>query len=113
MKKYLWLLLPTLIACTVLLASTSKNANRVPGKTGTVSVTDPMHWFQKNGATLTYDDYLTREDEVDLSGCPDDGSIECRRAYRTDQLNDPANPSLGVKPAQVNSPQDIIYKVVP
>ena len=113
MNKIKIILALAVIASTVLLASAFTSTNRPVPSRSSVVWDDTLFWFQPSGASLSYDAYLLREDEVDHSDCPDEGSVECRKGYGRDQLNNPANPSLGVKSTQINNPQDIIYKIVP
>ncbi|HMT73936.1 MAG TPA: hypothetical protein PKA77_07705 [Chitinophagaceae bacterium] len=90
-----FLLIVTASAFTYLAAGTAKPTS------------GELYWFT---TSMSYDGFQSHEDEVSESGCPDDGSLVCRKGYREDQLINPANPSLGVKSAEVNSPDDIIYR---
>lgn len=69
-----------------------------------------LHWYKMSGSTPVFQNTGTQSDEQALTGC--DGAPtkpECERGYRDDQLNSPGNPSAGIKPAQVASPDTRIY----
>lgn len=67
-----------------------------------------LYWFNTSGTT--FDALQDHAAEVLTSGCPDNGSNDCRYGYDISQLNDPTNPSLGVQPSEVASPMDVINK---
>lgn len=114
MNKIKILLILAVIASTVLLASAFTSTTRPVSSRSSVVWDDTLFWFQPSGGeSLTYDAYLLREDEVDHSDCDDEGSIVCRKGYRSDQMVNPAIPSLGVKPGEKNNPEDIIKKINP
>lgn len=74
--------------------------------------TSTLHWYTVSGSTVSFQNTATMTDEQALTGCTGASTKpECERGYRDDQLNSPGNPSAGVKPAQIATPDTKIYKV--
>ncbi len=65
------------------------------------------YWFDP-GVT-TYHDQNTVLNEQDITGCKQTEQL-CENGYTQDQLNDPNDPSQGVRSDQINSPASQIFK---
>ncbi|OCA76381.1 hypothetical protein BBI01_06725 [Chryseobacterium artocarpi] len=68
-----------------------------------ISKQTTLHWYQPTGSTPTFIRSNTIANEETASGCIQDLQ-GCERGYSSSQLNNPANPSSGVKPSEVANP---------
>ncbi len=98
--------LSVLALLAMVLAMSSAFTSKMTAETA--AKRDPsFYWF--TGAGATYHTQNTTAAESSLTGCQYSLAV-CEQAYTSAQLNNPAQPSMGVKSSQVNSPQAIIRK---
>lgn len=65
------------------------------------------YWFDPS--VTTYHDQNTKLNEQNITGCDQNEQL-CEKGYTQDQLNNPNDPSQGVKSDQINSPASQIFK---
>lgn len=63
------------------------------------------YWFDETSGD--YQDLRIHSAEVSATGCNSTGPL-CARGYNQDQLNDPNDPTEGVKENQINNQQDVV-----
>lgn len=72
-----------------------------------ISKQTTLHWYQPSGSNPSFIRSNTIPNEETASGCEQDNT-GCERGYTSSQLNNPANPSLGVKPSEVGNPMETL-----
>jgi len=72
-----------------------------------ISKQTTLHWYQPSGSNPSFIRSNTIPNEETASGCEQDNT-GCERGYSSSQLNNPANPSLGVKPSEVGNPMETL-----
>lgn len=73
---------------------------------------ESLYWYNTANTYVDQNikgDQFTPGSEVAITGCHYSNSI-CEKGYRQDQLNNPSDPSQGVKTTQLNSPAETIFK---
>jgi hypothetical protein len=71
---------------------------------------DPSYyWFDPSAQV--YHDQATVADEISITGCTSTAPQPCENGYTQDQLNNPNNPSQGVKADQQGSPAEQLRKI--
>ncbi|HEX7905837.1 MAG TPA: hypothetical protein VF487_18325 [Chitinophagaceae bacterium] len=113
MKPIKWIFALVLIAGSVFAATGFKGSSAPASLKENIYFSDTLFWYNPASTPMSFDAYLVKDDEVTLTSCPNYGIYECRRGYTRDQLNDPTDPSKGVKSSQIGSPADIIPKNTP
>lgn len=103
MKNKLKLILP-ILAVIVGVAASAFTTDRSSYNTN--SKAPSYYWFNTSNV---YQDLNTHDNEATLTGCTGTSPI-CERGYTQSQLNNPNNPSQGVKSSQIGSPASQIFE---
>lgn len=108
MKKFIFSAAALMLATTFSFAGTPETKANAEQAAATAT-TSNLHWYSMSGTV--YQNTATVAGEQAFSGCNGPSSKpECERGYRDDQLNTPGNPSAGVKPSQISTPDSKIYR---